>query len=468
MALGKERGGIPQLTGVVQDTQDKRLRKRRLYTWIAAGGIMAVALCIVGIALLREPPKLPETPKPPVNLGVTAAQQYITEYKLDREALMSAPQKELGERLLAEAFEIEADVTLSADNLAETLGLPVSRLVLGVDAKYDLEDIGMKLRLMGMEYASAYLIGDEAVLSVMGDAYSTPLSLPAQGLDESMGLGERLGRFAPLLLSDSALALRLIDTAAQSVPEAYTRVYDDDAFSPLDGADAGMTVIETTLDEAALQAVAVNMDALLREDAALRAQTEEMLLNAAAAYGFKANSLDEWLAAVADGSAIPDDYELRWRVYERNGRYVGLAVQTSQGGQTNEYKLLSELNNKESHEAFALLTNGEVQQSADYTMTYDGGSVKVEGTYRADASRVYSFAAVMAFEKNRDGYKLTGTADIDGPVLSDKPQPVSLTIDADIRAGEGLETMKESRGWQGIYAQTWSVMTEPWQNLIKP
>ncbi len=439
--------GIPRLIGAaVQDTEDKR-RKRRIYMWVAAGGVLVVALCAVGIALLREPPK------PPVNLGVVAAEQYISEYKMEREALMSVPQKELGERLLSEPFEIEADVTASADNLAATLGLPVSKLVLGLDAKYDLNDLGIKLRMMGMEYASAYLIGDDVVLSVMGNAYSTPLSLSAQGLEGSMGLSDRLNRFVPLLSKDLAFYTRLADIAAQSVPDEYTTVYDDDAFSPLDGADAGMTVIETTLDEAAIQVVLANMDARLQRDTALREQAEGILLDAAALYGFEADSLDEWLAAVADGSAIADDFELRWQVYERNGRYVGLAVQTSQGGKATEWKLLSELDGRESHEAFAMSVNGEVLQSTDYTVVYDGNIVKLEGTFRPDAASVFSFTADLTFDKNGDAYKLAGTVDIDGPVISAEAQPVSLVIDADIRAGEGLDTLKESRDWQDVYAE---------------
>lgn len=454
--------GIPRLIGAaVQDTEDKR-RKRRIYMWVVAGGVLVVALCAVGIALLREPPK------PPVNLGVVAAEQYISEYKMEREALMSVPQKELGERLLSEPFEIEADVTASADNLAATLGLPVSKLVLGLDAKYDLNDLGIKLRMMGMEYASAYLIGDDVVLSVMGNAYSTPLSLSAQGLEGSMGLSDRLNRFVPLLSKDLAFYTRLADIAAQSVPDEYTTVYDDDAFSPLDGADAGMTVIETTLDEAAIQVVLANMDARLQRDTALREQAEGILLDAAALYGFEADSLDEWLAAVADGSAIADDFELRWQVYERNGRYVGLAVQTSQGGKATEWKLLSELDGRESHEAFAMSVNGEVLQSTDYTVVYNGSSVKLEGTYRPDMANVFSFAADLTFDKNGDAYKLAGIVDIDGPVISAEAQPVSLVIDADIRAGEGLDTLKESRDWQDVYAEKWNSLTEPWQNLILP
>ena len=462
MEHGTRRYDTPRLhETVAQDTEEGR-RRKRIYMWVAAGGLMAVAQCAVGIALLREPSK------PPVNFGAVAAEQYITEYRMEREALMSAPQKELGERLLSEPFEIEADITVSTDNLAATLGLPVGKLVLGLDAKYDLNDLGMKVRMMGMEYASAYLIGEDVMLSVMGKAYSTPRSLSAQGLEGSMGLGDRLIRFMPLLTKDMDFYIRLADIAAQSVPDEYTTVYDSDAFSPLDGADAGMTVIETTLAKEAIQAVAANMDARLQRDATLREQAEEMLLDAAAFYGFEGRSLDKWLAVVADGSAIPDDFKLRWRVYEREGRYVGLSMQTSQGGQDTEYKLLSELNGRESHEAFAQLVNGKVLQSTDYTVVYDDGTVKLEGTFRPDAASVFSYAADLAFEKNGDAYKLAGTVDVDGPVLGAKPQPVSMDIDAKIRTGEGLGTMKESRGWQDVYAEKRNSLTAPAQKPILP
>lgn len=463
MEDGNHRNGVPPLPKpVMQEKDDKSQPKRRIYVWAAAGGLLVVALCAVGIALLREPPK------PPVNLGVVAAKQYITEYKIEREALAGTIQRELGKRLMTEPFEIEADINLSADNLQQVVGVPVSKLILGLDAKYDLNDLGVKLRLLGMEYASAYLIGDDLVLSVMGKAYSMPTGLPAKELEQSMGLGERLQRFTPFLTEDRTFYVRLADIAAQSVPEEYTTVYESNVFSPMEKADAKMTVIETTLDETALQEVAANMDMLLQQDAALREQAEEMLLEAAAFYGYEADSLDEWLAAVGDGSAITDDFELRWQVYERKGRYIGLAVQTSQSGQVTEWKLMSELDGRKSHEMFTLSVNGEVQQSTDYTVLYDGNNVKLEGTFRSDAASVFDFAADLAIEKYGDAYKLAGTIEIDGPVFSAEAQPLSVDIDADIRAGEGLGTMQESRGWRGIYGETWNSLTVPWHKLILP
>jgi hypothetical protein len=261
--------------------QDERRKRRRLFVWIAAGGLMVVALCAVGIALLYKPEK------PPVNLGVVAATQYITEYRIDRETLTGSVPMALGQRLMAEPFEIEANITLSSDDLP-ALGLPVKRLVLGFDAKYDLRDLGAKLRLLGMEYASAYLIGDKVVLSVPAGTYSTPLGLPVEtDLSQSMGLEQRAESFAPFLTEDETFYARLVDMAAQSVPDECTSVYTDSAYSPLDDANAEMTVVDTVLDEAEIQAVTANMGKLLQEDPALRQQAEAMFLKASDFYGFR-------------------------------------------------------------------------------------------------------------------------------------------------------------------------------------
>lgn len=443
-------------------TADERSRRKRLFAWIAAGGLLVVALCAVGIALLYEPEKRP------VNLGVAAAWQYITEYRTDREALAGAVQKNLGKRLLEEPLEIEADVTVSADDLS-ALGLPVNRLILGLDAKYDLKDLGVKLRVLGLEYARAYLIGDEVVLSMLGDTVSAPLGLPVEeDLEQSMGLEERALGFAPLLTGDEAFYEQLVEAAAQSVPDEYTSIGTASVYSPLDGAETEMTVIETALDEAALQTVAQNMDAQLQENEDWRRQADDMLQKSARYYGLDADSLNGWLQRIADGSALADDYELRWRVYERQGRYVGLAVQVTQSGQVTEWRMMTELSGSESHEALSLSVNGAVLQSAEYTVVYDGSRMEVSGAYHPDASQVFNIDADLSFEEKGDAYRVTGTVTIDGPLLGGEAQPVSFDIDADIRAGEGLGTLKETSGWQNVYSEEWKSSQDGWQGLVWP
>jgi len=437
-------------------------KRRRLFIWIAAAGLMAAALCAVGIALLRE------LVKPPVNLGVVAATQYVTEYRIDRGTLTGGAPKTLGQRLMTEPFEIEADITLSSDDLP-TLGLPVKHLILGLDAKYDLKDLGAKLRVLGLEYAGAYLIGDEVVLSVPDGVYGTTLGLPVEtDLSQSMGLEQRAMSFVPFLMKDEAFYTRLADMAAQSVPENCTRVYADSAYSPMDKADAEMTVVETTLDEAGIQAVIAKMDTLLQGDPQLRGQAETMLLKAADFYGLNITSLNDWLGKMTDGSAIADDFQLCWRVYERQGRYVGLTVQTSQGNTATEWRMMSELKGRESYENLVLTVNDEMLMSADYTAVYDGNHLTLDGAFHPEAARVFNIRADVTLESNGDAYRLTGTVDIDGPVLSASGGKLSTAIDADIRAGDGLESLKDSKDWKDVYEETWNSLDGAWQSLIIP
>lgn len=165
---------------------------------------------------------------------------------------------------------------------------------------------------------------------------------------------------------------------------------------------------------------------------------------------------------------MADDFELRWRVYERQNRYVGLAVQVSQSGVVTEWRVMSELKGRESHENLVLSVNGEALTSADYMVVYEGSHIALDGTYRPDAAREFDIKADVTLEPDGDNYRLTGTVDLDGPVLSASGGKISAIIDADIRAGDGLDTLKDSSGWQDVYAKTWSELGGSWQSLIIP
>lgn len=438
-----------------------RSQKRRLFAWIAAGALLIVALGAVAVALLRTPDK----PPPTVNLGVAAAKQYITEYCAYREELAGPVAVALGERLMTQPFEIEADITLSSDDLPDVLGLPLTRLLLGVDLKYDMRDLGAKLRVLGMEWLSAYLIGDEVVLRVPSGAYSTPLDVPEEtGLSQSMGLGARAMSFAPFLTQDEDFYGRIADMAAQSVPEEVTVV--EEASGPQ--ASDGEKVIRTVLDKTAMQSALADMDDLLEEDAALRDKVEEIFARTAGFYGLGAKTLDQWLKSVADGSALADDFELCWRVYERQGRYVGLDAKVTHAGQVTEWRMRTELNGSESRETFSLSVNGRTVQSAEYVATYRSGGVTVDGKFMPDAARTFDIKADIALEPDGDEYRLTGTVEIEGPVLGEKAIRLSADIDAEIRADNGLKTLKEDSDWSDVYGEQWERLEGPLQDLIMP
>ena len=436
-------------------------RRRRLFVWIAAGALLAIALGAVVVALLRTPEKKP----PVVNLGVVAAKQYLTEYCTDREKLAGPAAVALGERLLKEPFEIEANITLSSDDLPAELGLPLTRLLLGVDIKYDMRDLGMKLSVLGMEYFNAYLIDDEVVVRVPSGAYSMPLDVPERAdLSQSMGLGARAMSFAPFLTEDEDFYGRVADMAAQVVPADATFI--EEVSDTQKG--GGEKVIQTALDEAAMQHVLANMGELLEEDAALQAQAEEIFAKTAAYYNLDEKTLKQWLISVADGSVLADDFELRWYVYERQGRYVGLDVEITNAGQATEWRMRTELDGKVSHETFSLSINGKLVQSAEYTVTYRSGGMAVDGKFMPDAARAFDIKADIDLEPDGDEYRLTGTVEIEGPVLSEKPVRLSADIDAKIRTGEELTALKDDSDWNDVYGKQWEPMEVPLPDLILP
>ena len=436
-------------------------RRRRLFVWITAGALLVIALGAVAVALLRTPEKQ-QPPPEMINLGVAAAKQYLTEYHADREKLADPAAVALGERLMKEPFEIEANITLSSDDLPAELGLPLTRLLLGADIKYDMRDLGAKLRVLGMEWLSAYLIDDEVVVRVPSGAYSMPLDVPESAdVSQSMGLGERAMGFAPLVAGDEDFYGRIADLAAQAVPAEATVVEE------VSGTQAGEKVIRTVLDEAAMQSVLANMSAHLEKDEELLAKAEEIFAKTAAYYDMDAKTLGEWLNSVADGSVLADDFKLCWRVYERQGRYVGLDVEVANAGQTTEWRMRTELSGSESREAFSLSVNGKLVQNAEYTVTYRSG-VAVDGKFMLDAASAVNIKADIELEPDGDEYRLIGAVEIEGPVLSDKPVKLNVDIDAKIRAGEGLMALKEDSGWNDVYGEQWEPLEGPLKDLILP
>lgn len=435
-------------------------QRRRLFVWIAAGALLVIALGAVAVALLRTPGKRP----PIVNLGVVAAKRYLTEYHTDREKLADPAAMALGERLMKEPFEIEADITLSSDDLPAELGLPLTRLILGVDIKYDMRDLGAKLRVLGMEYFSAYLIEDEVVVRVPSGAYGMPLDVPeSTDLSQSMGLEQRAMSFAPLMTEDEDFYGRIADMAAQVVPEDATVIEEVS-----DTQASGEKVIQTALDEAAMQSVLAGMGELLEEDAALRARAEEIFARTAAYYNLDQKTLKQWLQSVADGLALADDFELCWRVYERQGSYVGLDVRVTNTGQATEWRMRTELQGSESREAFSLAVNGKTVQSAEYTVTYRSGGMAVDGTFTPDATNTIKIKADLNLKPDRNEYPLTGTVEIEGPILSEKPVKLSADINAKIRMGEELTALKDDSDWNDVYGEQWEPLEIPLKDLILP
>jgi hypothetical protein len=448
----------PSKTEGVRHKAGMRLRP----VWVAAGALMIAAAGMVTVALLR-PPALPSG-----NPGVIAAQQFITEYKTDRITLVGGTAQELGERLMSDSFEIEADMTITSDALPE-MGLPMERLVMGVDVKYDMNDLGMKVRLLGLEYASAHLIGNELVISTADGAYSLPLTETGTAdLTQSMGMRERALNFLPVPAADEALSEQLFSVLAQSVPDEYTRVYTDSVYSPLDRADAEMTVIETTLDKEALKAVASNMDVLMQKDPALREKLGDLFHRFTSLYKLDLAELDGLIADLMDGSALSEEDGLNWKVYQRQGRYVGLYVQAALDGASVEACLMGEMKGRESHETLLVITNGELAQNMDYTVVYEENHVKIDGTMYAGEAQMVDIAGDITMQKNGSVYNLVCSMDMEGEASGTLPGTIGCSIDADIHTGEDLKTLKEDSAWNDVYSEEWERLDGTLLDLILP
>ena len=201
---------------------------------------------------------------PVVNLGVRSgkAMPHRIPYR-QGEAGGPRGAVALGERLMKEPFEIGADITLSSDDLPAELGLPLTRLLLGVDIKYDMR--------FGRETARA---GD-GVLQRVSDWDESLCACAFRRIQHAAG---RAGRYGPFTEHGAWVAGDEL-CAADDRDEVFTGVLltwrrrlcrqMPPSLRSYPGAGRRRKS-HPELDEAAMQSVLAGMGELLKEDAALR------------------------------------------------------------------------------------------------------------------------------------------------------------------------------------------------------
>ena len=166
----------PQGGGVYQAPPTGQPKKSRAWIWIAAVAVVVVVCVVLAVVVFGGGGGSGDITG---NAGVVSAYQFFAQQQEKQESMMGPVQKEIGKRLMEEPFEIASELEVASDSFAD-LGLPVSSITVDLDAKYDLKDLGVKVKAMGMEVLGAYVIEDDVVLDVMGQATSMPIDLPVE------------------------------------------------------------------------------------------------------------------------------------------------------------------------------------------------------------------------------------------------------------------------------------------------
>lgn len=446
LSAARRRGAIRRLLwphGKRQKPKDYMHGRR----WRGVALVLLVcALTVVGIAIFSG------KPEPPVqnegNKGVLSLYDFFREYARNRELQSDGPIGTVTQRLMKEPFEISAQMTVESEGL-KSFGIPLTSVPAELNIKYDLRDLGLKANVIGMDIFSAFVTDDQLIMK-QGGAEPSVTELPASGdVSGDMPLGNRIRAFVPYLSENTATLAQLFGMLAESVPEECTEMQLGRAYSPVDGEDINVTLINTTLDEKALAQAADAFAEKIKEDEALYKQTQEMVTAVSSVFGTEDMTLDSLLTRLKK-----EDFAgttVTWQVFRRDDTPIGFAVVVTTADAQYDFTRMAEFDGTTSYEHAALFINGNEVLKADYSLKSDDNTGTLSAVLHSADGNTISISGTFAIEPyTNDSYHIEADIDVMGKLLREEVDTVHAKIDARVDLGNGLGMLSDSRGWQDI------------------
>ncbi len=450
-------GGQPVEPGLEPENIYKPQARSSKWLWIALGAVFVLAVAVtIALTTLGGGGRY----KLKGNAGVVALYEFFCEQQENQLRLAGNTAKEIGHRIMREPFEIDARMDLELEGIEDSF-FPINSITLGLDVKYDMKDFGIKAGAMGIEAFGAYIIDDDLVVSLMGQAASTPLNIRgADKLKKDMGLGERVKMLLPFLPKNDDVSMELLETLSVSVPDKYTHTGSEEAYSPKEQTSVSMDVITTTLDSTALREIAANFSRELDGNKRLRREVQRMLDDFAFFAGMEEMDLSKLLEDLEDSaeSEVLDNIEITWSVYSLKGSYVGASFKYTDGETKATYIYMSEFGGYESFVSIDADINGSRYKQKLHN-TWKDNKITMDGEISTGGIAQIISAYYEFSKENGNKYRIKGDMTVPGTVnkgtYTQESTSYSLSFDADILIGGGLETLKESRDWNRIYSKEW-------------
>ena len=396
------------------------------------------------------------------NAGVVAAYEFFVEQQEARENQTGRIAKEIGKRLQEEPFEIESELNVGMDGL-NMPGIPLSRASIGFDAKYDMKDLGLKVSALGMEVAGAYVIDNNVVVDVMGQAGSKAIEgVDLEALKGSMSLKDRLHALLPFLTKNDGLTMGLIEALAASVPDKYTMTEKRDVYSPRDDKTVSMDTVTTELDAAALKEVLSNLKQHIKNDKKLSRSIQQLLDTFTGFMGIEAVTTDDGFKSLDEALESGSLSRISWSVYKRDGEYAGISFVCTGNDVSVDYTYMSEFSGNDNFASVKTVIDGKASQSNYRTSWQDDKFTQKSDT--SSDSLTQNISIAVEFFNEGGKYSVAGGIDVDADVsgMIDSADKVSLDmeLEAEIRIGGGLGALKETRGWSDIYEKDWGKLED--------
>jgi hypothetical protein len=449
----------------------KPKRRKKAWIWITAAALILCAAAAVALFVLQGALVFREIKG---NAGVVALYDFAIEQGKAQYGLNTGLMKEISGRISSEPFEINSQMKIEADKLVGTM---IDNITVGFDAKYDMKDFGVKVNALGIDVLGAYVIGNDLVVDSMGKAGS--LKFNGEGLDRSMPLGKRIKAILSFLPDDANIFIDLAEKAAIAVPDEYTSTDKEQVYSPKEDKKVLMNVTSITLDAEAVKKVIGNFREGLEKDKALSRKIQNMVDDFTEFAGMGPAKLSSWMDELGKLTKSEDikDANVKISVYQRQGKYAGVYISFSSGDTKAEITYMNEYDGNELYSNTAYNING-VRQETLYHYTYLGNRVKLSGTMTQTqgeglSSTMATIEGTIEYAKSgANEYKLTGEISVNGDIQSDLQDignslSFTMGIDADIKVGGGLGTLKDDVRWNGVYDEKWGSIEEMFGGLFR-
>lgn len=409
--------------------------KKRIRLWIIIGAVLlAAGLTAVAISLFGGH-------RMEGNEGVLALYDFVRTYEQGEEAAADGLYKTIGQRLLSEAFEIGTDLNVEAEGLS-IIGLPMPRINGNLDVKYDMQDLGLKVKALGFDVLGLYLIGGDIVMDVGGAVQAQTVGTAPEG---ELPLKERVALLLPNLPEAVAQQQRVFETLAQSIPMEATQSEQASVYSPKLGADVEAEAVVTRLDAQALSLTAASLLIAMEADAALGADVQAFY----APIARYLNEKDAISALTRLAENTVEDAHLEWTVFRRDGIPFGYQAAVRFEGREYEWSVMAEFEGKARFERVTVRPDSENTMTLAYNIDLENGMVRGE-IAATDISLGFD-GTLEAEAYTNDAYAIKAALLVSGEVPGIQLSDAKVNLRADIRFGSGLGTLEQTRGWRDIY-----------------
>lgn len=408
--------------------------KKKIRLWMIIGAVLLIAgLTAVVISLLGE--KRIEG-----NEGVLALYDFSRTYEQGGEAAKDSLYKTIGQRLLSEAFEIGTDLDIEAQGIS-IMGLPMPRINGSLDVKYDKHDLGLKVKALGFDVVGVYLLGGDMVVDMGG-------SLSAQTVgtapETELPLEQRIAQLLPKLPKGDAQQ-RVFEALAQAVPLEATRTLQASVYSQAQGSTVEAEAVVTQLDAQALSEAAAALLAAMEADAVLTADVQAFYAPVAQYMG-----VDDAVSALTQlAETAAEDAYLEWTVFRQEGVALGYHARVRYQGREYEWSLMAEFEGKARFERITVRPDDGKTMTLAYSIDLENGTL--QGDISAEDLELEFEGTIEAQALTSNAYAITSALVVKGEVMGLDLSGATVDLRADIRFGEDLATLEQTRGWRNIY-----------------